>query len=94
MVTHSASETWLPTAIYLGVFLVIFYVLIIMPRKKQEKRHKETIASLKRGDKVVTIGGLKGEVARVKEDTLVLKVNDNTEMEFVKKAVAFKEEEK
>jgi len=88
------TETWLPTAIYLGVFLVIFYVLIIMPRKKQEKRHKETITSLKRGDKVVTIGGLKGEVARVKEDTLVLKVNDNTEMEFVKKAVAFKEEEK
>ncbi len=88
------TETWLPTAIYLGVFLAIFYVLIIMPRKKQEKKHKETIASLKRGDKVVTIGGLKGEVARVKEDTLVIKVNDNTEMEFVKKAVAFKEEEK
>ena len=88
------TETWLPTAIYLGVFLAIFYVLIIMPRKKQEKKHKETIASLKRGDKVVTIGGLKGEVARVKEDTLVLKVNDNTEMEFVKKAVAYKEEEK
>ncbi len=88
------TETWLPTAIYLGVFLAIFYVLIIMPRKKQEKRHKETITSLKRGDKVVTIGGLKGEVARVKEDTLVLKVNDNTEMEFVKKAVAYKEEEK
>lgn len=88
------TETWLPTAIYLGIFLAIFYVLIIMPRKKQEKRHKETITSLKRGDKVVTIGGLKGEVARVKEDTLVLKVNDNTEMEFVKKAVAYKEEEK
>jgi preprotein translocase subunit YajC len=65
-----------------------------MPRKKQEKRHKETIASLKRGDKVVTIGGLKGEVARVKEDTLVLKVSETTEMEFVKKAVAYKEEEK
>lgn len=88
------TQTWLPTAIYLGVFLAIFYVLIIMPRKKQEKRHKETIASLKRGDKVVTIGGLKGEVARVKEDTLVLKVSETTEMEFVKKAVAYKEEEK
>ena len=88
------TETWLPTAIYLGAFLAIFYFLIIMPRKKQEKRHKETIASLKRGDKVVTIGGLKGKVARVKEETLVIKVSDNTEMEFVKKAVAYKEEEK
>lgn len=88
------TQTWLPTAIYLGVFLAIFYVLIIMPRKKQEKKHKETIESLKRGDKVVTIGGLKGEVARVKEDTMILKVNDNTEMEFLKKAVAYKDEEK
>ncbi len=88
------TQTWLPTAIYLGVFLAIFYVLIIMPRKKQEKKHKETMESLKRGDKVVTIGGLKGEVARVKEDTMILKVNDNTEMEFLKKAVAYKDEEK
>ncbi|MEQ8200028.1 MAG: preprotein translocase subunit YajC [Syntrophomonadaceae bacterium] len=88
------TQTWLPTAIYLGVFLAIFYVLIIMPRRKQEKKHKETVASLKRGDKVVTIGGLKGEVAKVKEETLVLKVNDNTEMEFLKRAVAYKEDEK
>lgn len=88
------TQTWLPTAIYLGVFLAIFYVLIIMPRKKQEKKHKETIESLKRGDKVVTIGGLKGEVARVKDDTMILKVSDNTEMEFLKKAVAYKDEEK
>lgn len=88
------TQTWLPTVVYLGVFLAIFYYLILMPRKKQEKKHKETIASLKRGDKVVTIGGLKGEIARVKEETLLLKVNDNTEMEFLKKAVAYKEEEK
>ena len=41
-----------------------------------------------------TLVRLQKEVAKVKEETLVLKVNDNTEMEFVKKAVAFKEEEK
>ncbi|MDD4775995.1 MAG: preprotein translocase subunit YajC [Syntrophomonas sp.] len=89
-----STQTWLPTAIYLGVFLAIFYYLIIMPRKKQEKKHKEVIASLKRGDKVVTIGGLRGEVARVKEETMILKVNDTVEMEFLKTAVAYKEEEK
>lgn len=89
-----STQTWLPTAIYLGVFLAIFYYLIIMPRKKQEKKHKEVIASLKRGDKVVTIGGLRGEVARVKEETMILKVNETVEMEFLKTAVAYKEEEK
>ena len=39
--------------------------------------------------KVVTIGGVRGEVVRVKDDIVVLKVNEDTEMEFIKKAIAY-----
>ena len=84
------QQGWLTLAIYFGVFLVVFYFFIIMPRKKQEKKHASLLSDLKRGDKVVTIGGLRGEVAKVKDDTVLIKVNDNSELEFIKKAIAYK----
>jgi preprotein translocase subunit YajC len=61
-----------------------------MPRKKQEKKHKEMMETLRRGEKVVTIGGIRGEVSRIKEDTVTLKVNENIEIEFLKSAIAYK----
>jgi preprotein translocase subunit YajC len=61
-----------------------------MPRKKQEKKHKEMMETLRRGEKVVTIGGIRGEVSRIKEDSVTLKVNENIEIEFLKSAIAYK----
>lgn len=88
------QQSWLTVAIYFGFFLVVFYGFIILPRKKQEKKHKEVLANLKRGDKVVTIGGMRGEVAKVKDDTVLIKANESTELEFLKSAVAYKVEDK
>jgi preprotein translocase subunit YajC len=64
-----------------------------MPRKKQEKKHQELVEALKRGDKVITIGGIKGEISKVKEETVMLKVSENTEIEMLKKAIAYKDGE-
>ena len=83
MAAQGSSE-WMTIAIYFGLFL---------PRKKQEKKHKIMVEELKKGDRVVTIGGIRGEIGRVKEDTIMLKVADNMEIEMVKKAVAYKVEE-
>jgi preprotein translocase subunit YajC len=91
--TTTAQQGWITVAIYFGVFLLIFYLFIIMPRKKQEKKHDEVLGSLKRGDKIVTIGGIRGEISKVKEDTIVVKVADNTDIEFVKKAISHKIED-
>jgi preprotein translocase subunit YajC len=88
------QQSWVTIAIYFGFFLVVFYGFIILPRKKQEKKHKEVLASLKRGDIIVTIGGMRGEIAKVKEDSFVIKANDTTELEFIKNAVAYKAEDK
>lgn len=79
--------------IYFGALIAIFYLFIIWPRKKQEKKHGELLASLRKGDKVVTIGGIKGEIAKVKDETFIIRVNDNTEIEFLKKAIAYKVED-
>ena len=73
-------------------FIAIFYVFIIQC-KKQQKRHQELLDSLRKGEKVVTIGGIKGEIARIKDKTIWLRVNDNTEIEFLKSAVAYRSDE-
>lgn len=87
------QNQWVQLAIWFVLFIGIFYVFIIMPRKKQEKKHQDMVSSLKRGEKVVTIGGIKGEIAKVKEETVLLKVGDNVEIEFLKKAIKYKDGE-
>lgn len=87
------AQNWMSMLIWLGVFILIFYVFLIMPRKKEEKRHKTLLEELKKGDKVVSIGGINGVIARIKDDTVVLKVSENTEVEFLKKAIAYKVED-
>lgn len=89
----SQQNSWLQLAVWFGVFLAIFYFFIIMPNKKKEKKHAETVNSLRKGDKIVTIGGIKGEVARIKDESLFIRVSDNTEIEVLKKAIGYKVEE-
>jgi len=56
----------------------IFYFLIIRPQQKQQKEHAEMLESLKKGDKIVTAGGLHAEVVKVEEDFIKIKLNDTS----------------
>ena len=69
-----------------AIFAAMWF-LMIRPQRKEEKRKKEMLSSLKKGDSVVTTSGIIGTVANVKDDTVLLKVGDNTKMEFVKSAI-------
>ena len=86
------SNPTVQMVVWVGVFIAIVYVFMIMPRKKQEKKHNTMVSELKRGDSVTTIGGIKGDVAKVKDDSVVLKVAEGVEIEFVKRAIAGKDE--
>jgi len=66
----------------------IFYFLLIAPMRKRQKAAQAMIAALKRGDKVVTNGGLYGEVAAVQEDLVILKLADNIKVRVAKSAVS------
>ena len=90
---QTASETWTSSLMFLVAFFAIFYFLIILPRKKQEKKHKEMVQNLRVHDRIVTIGGIHGEVKKLKEKTLILKVSDGAEIEILKSAVAYLQEE-
>jgi len=60
----------------LVLIMVIFWVLLIRPQQKRLKAHSEMIQTLKKGDKVVTAGGLLGEIMDVKEQHLVVEIAD------------------
>ena len=72
----------------LVALFAIFYFLIIRPQQKQAKQHKGMIAELKKGDKIVTNGGLMVEIIKVEDDYLIVKNHDNTEMKLVKQFVS------
>jgi preprotein translocase subunit YajC len=55
------------------LILVIFYVLIFVPQARQRKQHRTMTASLAKGDRVVTMGGLVGEVVSVRDDVVTLR---------------------
>lgn len=87
------QNSWLTVIIYFGVFILIFWLFIIRPRKTQEKKHADMVETLRKGEKVVTIGGIKGEIVRVKEDSVTLRIAENTEIEILPKAIAYKVDE-
>ena len=71
------------------LMFVVFYFLIIVPQKKKQKQHEKMLTELKKGDKVITSGGILGAIVGVKEKTVVLKVGDaDTKIEFLKTAVS------
>ena len=70
------------------LILLIMYFLMIRPQNKKQKETQKMIEALKKGDKVITIGGIHGTVASTKENTVIIKVDDSTRIEFNRTAIA------
>jgi preprotein translocase subunit YajC len=67
------------------LIFVIFYFFLIRPQQKKVKEHKAMVESLKRGDKVVTSGGITGTVERIVDnDKVEVEIADNVKVEIVK----------
>jgi len=75
------------------VFFAVFYFLVLRPQLKQQKSHRSMIDQLKRGDKVITNGGIWGEIDLVEEKTVRLKVNDKTKIMVSRSAISGKQPE-
>ena len=90
---HAASGAGAPAGagweqlIFLGIFVLIFYFLLIRPQNKRRKEHKDLMVGLSKGDEVVTAGGIVGLVKKVEEDFLLLEVGKGMELRFQKSAV-------
>jgi len=70
------------------LIIAVFYFLIIRPQSKKQKETQKMLAALKKGDRVVTIGGVHGTIQSVREKTVVVKVDDTTKIEFARSAVS------
>ncbi len=67
---------------------LIFYVLLIRPAQQRRKDLERQVDALKKGDKVVTKGGLYGEVVKAEERTVILKLGDNVKVKIAKWGIA------
>lgn len=75
--------TWGPIV----VMIAIFYFLLYRPQKNQQKRRKSMLDSLKKGDQVITIGGIYGTIEELGEKSLKLKIADGVVIEVVRSSV-------
>ena len=71
---------------YIAALFGLMYFLLIRPQRKKNKELAQMRDALKAGDRVITIGGIKGEVKRISEDDVLLKVGE-TQIEFKKWAI-------
>ncbi len=85
------QSTW-TSLLPLLLILLVFYFFFIMPQTKKAKKEKEFRKNLKKGDKILTIGGVHGKVVELKETTVVIEVGSGTKMTIERSAIAMNKE--
>lgn len=74
--------------VWILVFFAIFYFLAIRPQRKQRQRHDDMVSMLKKGDEVVTIGGMFGTVSAIGDEWVELEVAKRTRVRYLKRAIS------
>ncbi len=90
----SSTQSFITTIVPFALIIVIFYFFLIRPQNKKQKETQKMIDALQKGDKVVTIGGIHGVISSTKDKTVIVKVDDNTKIEFSRSAIASVESDK
>lgn len=72
----------------IGGIILVFYFFMIRPQQKKQKQIQNFRETLKRGDKIVTIGGIHGKITDVQDNTFIIEVEDGTKMRIERAAVA------
>ncbi|MBN2638644.1 MAG: preprotein translocase subunit YajC [Bacteroidales bacterium] len=89
--TGESQSSWMSMLPLLLIF-VVFYFFFILPQTRKSKAQKKFREALKKGDKIVTIGGIHGKIAEVKETTVVIEVGTGIKMTLEKSAVSMDNE--
>ncbi len=78
--------------VFLVVIFGLFYFLFIRPQRKRQKEHQQLVEELKRGDNVLTAGGIYGVIESISDDSIVVKVESGATIRVAKNSVALKRE--
>jgi len=76
------------TLLMFGLIIVIFYFMIIRPQSKRQKERQKMLEAMKKGDKVVTSGGIHGKIIAMEDKTVLLEIADNIKVKVEKSAVS------
>ena len=82
------GQSWMTSLLPLVVIFAIFYFLLIRPQQKQQKKHRAMLGGLKRGDKVVTRGGMHGTIHGITDSVVTIEIADNIKIKFNREAIA------
>ena len=87
LLQQAQQPSILSLALPLVVVFVIFYVIVILPTRRNQKKLQDMIDNLKVGDKIVSTGGIYGTIVGLKEDRIQLRVAENVKIEVARSAV-------
>ena len=82
----------LSTIIFLAVIFGLMYLVLIRPQRKRQKEHQQLVAELKRGDKVITAGGIYGQIESISEENVVMKIESGTTIRVSRGSVVLRRE--
>jgi preprotein translocase subunit YajC len=83
----SGSEGAIINLLFLGALFFVFYFFIIRPQSKRQKEIQKKVEAMRKGDKVVTSGGLIGQVNSIDDETVLLEVDSGVKIRFQKSAI-------
>lgn len=75
------------TLIMFALIIMIFYFLILRPQQKRQKERQKMLEAMKKGDKIITVGGEHGTIIGMDEKTVLVQLADNVKVKFEKSAV-------
>lgn len=76
------------TLIMFGAIIAIFYFMIIRPQRKRQKERENLLSQIKKGDKVITAGGVHAKVVAVEDKTLLIEIADNVKVKIERNSIA------
>jgi preprotein translocase subunit YajC len=86
--TGDSGPGIMSNVILFGSIILIFYFMIIRPQQKRAKERKKLLESIKKGDKVITSGGIYGTVAGLDEKTVLVQIADNVKVKLDRGSIA------
>jgi len=86
------SSIW-PMVIFVGLFIALIYFTMVRPQRKRQKEHQHMVEELKRGDRVITAGGIYGQIESISEESIVIKVDSGASMRVARGSVVGRQEQ-
>lgn len=88
------DNAWMSQLLLFGGIILIFYFFMIRPQQKKQKDHKKFVEDIKKGDSVITIGGIHGKVVSIDDAQVVLDVDKGVKITFEKSAISLEQSKK